>query len=51
MAIVGVICGVILLCIIAGLWATGAMNSREFKFRGHNKMEPRQPRPRSPGLD
>lgn len=51
MAIMGIICAIVLLCIIAGLWATGAMNSRRFNFRGRNTSEHHEPGPRTPGLD
>lgn len=52
MAILGAVGGVILLCIIAALWAAGSMNSREFNFRGRNRAVDRQePRPRASGLD
>src|SRR5215470_4138660 len=52
MALFGVIGTVILLCIIAALWATGTMNGRQFNLRGRNKAVDRQePRPRASGLD
>jgi hypothetical protein len=52
MALFGIIGGVILLCILAALWATGSMNSREFNFRGRSKSVDRQdPRPRATGLN
>jgi hypothetical protein len=51
MAIVGVISGVILLCLIAGLWISGSMTTRKFNLRGRNTVEPHEPRPRTPGLD
>ncbi|QNI32313.1 hypothetical protein H7849_25590 [Alloacidobacterium dinghuense] len=52
MAILGVVGGVILLCVIAALWATGSMNTRQFNFRGRNKaVDRRQPRPRASGLN
>jgi hypothetical protein len=51
MAIVGVIGGIILLCIIAGIWASGSMTKRKFNLRGRSKTEPHEPRPRATGLD
>jgi hypothetical protein len=51
MAILGVIGGVILLCIVAGLWVSGSMTTRTFNLRGRNSVEPHEPRPRTPGLD
>ena len=52
MALFGIIGTVILLCIIAALWATGSMNSRQFNLRGRNNAVDRQePRPRASGLD
>jgi hypothetical protein len=54
MAVLGVVAGVILVCIIAALWATGSMNSRQFNFRGRNKAaasDRQEPRPRATGLN
>jgi hypothetical protein len=51
MAVVGVIGGVILLCLIAGLWISGSMTTRKFNLHGKNTVEPYEPRPRTPGLD
>ncbi len=51
MAIVGVIGGVILLCIIACIWASGSMTTRKFNLQGRNKSAPHEPRPRTTGLD
>ena len=52
MALVGIVGGVILLCIIAALWATGSATSRQFNFRGRNKgVDHQGPRPRASGLN
>ncbi len=51
MAIVGVVGGVILVCIVAVLWASGSMTTRNFNLRGRNRLEPNEPRPRTPGLN
>ncbi len=52
MVILGVIGGVILLCILAALWAAGSMNSRQFNFRGrNNSADHHEPKARATGLN
>jgi len=52
MALLGVIGSVILLCIVAAVWATGSATSRQFNFRGRNKeVDHREPHPRASGLN
>lgn len=52
MAILGIIGGVILLCIVAALWTAGSSTSRQFNFRGRNtRVDHREPKPRAPGLN
>ena len=52
MAILSVIGGVILLCVIAALWAIGSMNSWDSNFGNGNKaVDRREPRPGAPGLN
>jgi hypothetical protein len=46
MALLGIDGGVILLCIIAALWATGSATSRQFNFRGRNRsVDHQEPHP------
>jgi len=52
MAVLGIVGGVILLCVLAALWAAGSMTSRQFNFRGRNKpVDHREPSPRAHGLN
>jgi hypothetical protein len=52
MAILFVIGGVILLCIIAALWAAGSMTTRQFNLRGrHQNVDRQEPKPRASGLN
>lgn len=53
MAVLGVGAVVILLCIVAALWAMGTMNTEEFNSWGRNRgaVDRREPRPRAPGLN
>ena len=52
MALAGIIGGVILLCILAALWATGSATTRQFNFHGRNRgVDHQDPHPRSSGLN
>ncbi len=52
MALLGGVGGVILLCILAAVWATGSATTRQFNFRSRNRGVDRQePRPRASGLN
>lgn len=51
MAIVGIVGGAILLCLIAALWISGSMTTRNFNFRGRSKEEPHEPRQRATGIN
>ena len=52
MALLGAIGGVILLCIIAALWATGSATTGQFNFRGRKKgVDHQEPHPRASGLN
>ena len=52
MAILFLVGSVILLCIVAALWAAGSMTTRQFNFRGRNQHpDQREPRPRATGLN
>lgn len=51
MIIIGLAGFFVLLCIIGMLWASGSMTTRQFNWRGRNKVEPHEPHPRTPGLN
>lgn len=50
-AILGIIGGMILLCIIAAIWLSGSMTTRQFNFRGRKSTELHEPHPRATGLN
>ena len=52
MALLGVIGGVILLCIIAALWATGSATTGSSIFAAETRVwDHREPHPRASGLN
>jgi hypothetical protein len=51
-AIVGIMAAIIFLCIVAVLWSTGVMSTRNFNFRGRRKSPSHKPpQPRATGLN